>query len=212
MFTFKGVRYKDILCIDDLQIADEGITCLIGKSGGGKTTLLKILNKLLSPTDGGVFYRGKSLDEIDSVDHRKAVMMLRQKPHMFSGTVKDNLLFATSLHGIDVTDEVLQEALDSVQLKAALSQDAKSLSGGEAQRLALARIMLLKPECILLDEPSSALDDDTEQFIIEKIVEHAKTNKIVLVMVTHSKQVARSYGDYVYEVTNGRIAEVKLDE
>ena len=209
MFKLDNVRYKDIVHVKRLDIAGEGVTCFVGKSGGGKTTILKLLNKLISPTEGSITYHGEALDTIDSVAHRKRVIMLRQKPYIFSGTIKENLLIATRLHQVEVSEEAMKSALEAVQLQRDLDRNAKTLSGGEAQRLALARIMLLNPECILLDEPSSALDEATEKFIIETIVRHVREKKCALVMVTHAEAVAKRFGDYIFNVSEGHIAEVK---
>jgi len=146
-FQLEQVKYKDILKIDKLQIPETKITCIIGESGSGKTTLLRLLNNLISPDEGSIFYKGRNIEDIDPIQLRREVVMLPQNPTVFSGSVKDNLLIGLEFAEKDkVRDEVLSEILRLAQLDKPLSTIASTLSGGEKQRLALARIMLLEPE------------------------------------------------------------------
>lgn len=132
--------------------------------------------------------------------------MLPQTPAIFPGTIRDNLLLGLKFaEQPAVDDDHLQVAMKTVHLEKELDNNADQLSGGEKQRLALARLLLLDPDVFLLDEPSSALDDDTEQLVIEKLVQHTRTHNKTLIMVTHSKQVARQFADHIIEMKNGRI-------
>ncbi len=207
LFHVKNVRYKKALSVDNLTITAGNITCLVGKSGGGKTTLLRLLNKMISPDTGEVFYRGTPLSTLDSVAHRRRVVMLHQKPYVFPGTIRDNLLRPLTFRSEHAEDATLLAALKRVSLDKALDTDAETLSGGEAQRLALARLMVLDVECVLLDEPSSALDEATESDVINAVVSYVKTHALTLVMITHSKTIAQQHGDAVYTINNGHIKE-----
>jgi putative ABC transport system ATP-binding protein len=205
LFSCKNVKYRQILFIETLSIFAGHVTCIAGESGGGKTTLLKLFNKLISPTEGIIAFKGIDLSDIDSVQHRKNVVLLSQKPFMFEGTVKDNLLRGAIYHGLSLEDQALLSALERVKLNQALDKDASTLSGGEAQRLALARVMLLNTEVILLDEPSSALDEDTERLVIDEIVAHVRQTGKSLIMVTHASHVARKYADIIYTIEKGTL-------
>lgn len=208
MFNFKNVQYGEILHIPNLVIKAKEITCILGESGSGKTTLLRLLNKLSSPTQGRIYFNGEDIDEINSIDLRRKIVMLPQLPVVFPGTLKDNLLIGLEFAGMNiVADEVLEEVLIKVQLKINLNMNADKLSGGEKQRLALARVLLLNPEVFLLDEPSSALDKDTEKAIINMMVEHVKYRNKTLIMVTHSREVAYEVADTVVSLSNGRLLE-----
>lgn len=205
-FQLEQVKYKDILKIDKLQIPEAKITCIIGESGSGKTTLLRLLNNLISPDEGSIFYKGRNIEDIDPIQLRREVVMLPQNPTVFSGSVKDNLLIGLEFAEKDkVRDEVLSEILRSAQLDKPLSTIASTLSGGEKQRLALARIMLLEPEVILLDEPTSALDEGTEERVIESVVEFAKRKTGTLIMVVHSKSIAQRFADVVVTIQGGGV-------
>lgn len=205
MFEFIGVRYKDVLDIPTLYIEKEKITTLVGASGSGKTTILKMLNKMISPTQGRILFNGMDLRQINSVAHRRRVTMLSQSPAMFEGTIRDNLNAGLRFQGRELPgDEVLNRVLERVKLKKPFDSPVNTLSGGEKQRLALGRVLLLNPEVYLLDEPSSALDDETAEIIIQMLIEHVKTEKKTIVMVTHSKTIAEKYSDTIIEISEGR--------
>lgn len=209
MFTLNKIRYKDILNIDHLSIKQGEITCIIGESGAGKSTLLKLFNKLISPTDGVITYKEKPLKEYHSVDLRKAVIYLSQKPYLYPKTIKDNFLKAATFHKLNISDQTMQAMLSSVKLDKTLDTSVSTLSGGEAQRLALARVLLLKGDVYLMDEPSSALDDETEDFVVSTIVDFVRENGLSLIMITHSKAVAKKYGDVVDEIAKGDLKGVE---
>ncbi len=208
MFKLERVRYKSILDIDSLFISQGIVTSIVGESGSGKTTLLKLLNKLISPDGGVIFYHDEPLDAINSVEHRRNVVMLPQSPAIFPGTVRDNLLIGLKFaERPPAGDQQLTDILNFVSLPKALEEETDNLSGGERQRLALGRVILLDPQVFLLDEPSSALDEETEQEIIDKLVNHSREKHKSLVMVTHAKNIARAFSDIIIQVSQGRIVE-----
>lgn len=206
MFLFKNVSYKNILNIRELNIPSHKVTCIVGQSGSGKTTLLRLLNKIISYDEGEILYSDKSLKTIDSIKLRREVIMLPQIPVMFNGNVKENLLIGLKFSEKPlVPDEILYEILEFVQLDKELSESVEKLSGGEKQKLCLARALLLNPEVFLLDEPSSALDEYTEHLIISSLVEYTKKNNKTLIMVTHSKKIAKNFSDNIIEIKNGSL-------
>jgi putative ABC transport system ATP-binding protein len=105
------------------------------------------------------------------------------------------------------TEAVMLEVLKLVHLNKSLDENADKLSGGEKQRLSLGRVILLNPDVFLLDEPSSALDEDTEQLIIKAVVEYSKKNNKTVIMVTHSKKVASTFADNIIEIKSGQVME-----
>ncbi|ABR47766.1 ABC transporter related [Alkaliphilus metalliredigens QYMF] len=206
MFLFKEVKYKDILNIKALTIKNHQVTCIVGESGSGKTTLLRLLNKLISCDSGEILYQEQSLSAINSVELRRNVVMLPQSPAIFSGSIKDNLLIGLKFSEKQlVSDDKLSEVLKVVKLNKKLDEYAERLSGGEKQRVALARVILMDPEVLLLDEPSSALDEETEHTIIEALVNYTKDNNKTLIMVTHSKKIANHFADEVIEIKKGML-------
>lgn len=210
MFEFIDVKYKDIIDIPNLRIK-QGLTVFLGQSGSGKTTVLKMLNKMISPTQGRILYYGNELKQLGSVEHRRKVMMLSQSPTMFEGTIRDNLTIAFRFQEKEIPiDDTLKGILSRVQLNKELDTEVNQLSGGEKQRLSLGRLFLCKPEVYILDEPSSALDDETEDMIIKMVAEHIKTADKSVVMVTHSKAIAEKYADEIFEMANGKISNRRI--
>lgn len=209
MFRLNNVKFKNILDIAELNIEDHRVTCIVGKSGGGKTTLLKLLNNLISADEGTIFYKEKHIEEYNPIELRREVVMLPQNPVMFTGNIRDN--FEKSLLFTEkplADDDTYRSLLEKVGLNHQLDSDTKNLSGGEKQRIALARVLLLKPEILLLDEPSSALDDETEDFIISMVVNYSRESGGTLIMVTHSRGIAEKYADEIITLFDGKIQEV----
>lgn len=210
MFEFIEVKYLEVVDIPYLYIS-EGLTVLLGASGSGKTTVLRLLNKMISPTQGRILFNGNDIKKNNSVEHRRNVTMLSQNPAMFEGNIKDNLTIAFGFQAKEVpVDEELYRILAKVQLDKGLDTPVSQLSGGEKQRLALGRLFLLDPAVYLLDEPSSALDQDTEDAIIKMLSKHIKNTQKSAVMVTHSRSLAEKYGDEIIEMAQGKILYRRL--
>jgi putative ABC transport system ATP-binding protein len=206
LFSLENVTYKHILDIKHLEIKENQITCIVGESGSGKSTLLRLLNKLISCDTGSIYYKKQLINTLNSVELRRKVVMLPQLPSIFPGTVRDNLTIGLTFSEKSmVEDHKLLQTLSIVHLNKGLDEISDKLSGGEKQRLALARVILLEPDVFLLDEPSSALDEETERIIIEKLVAHVHTTHKTLIMVTHSKTVAQTYSDNIIEIQQGKV-------
>lgn len=212
-FALKGVKFKHILDIETLDIPLHKTTCVVGPSGSGKSTLLKTLNRMVSPDAGTVTFAGRDIRDFDPVELRRRVVMLPQIPVVFPGNIRENLEIGCRFSERPVPDEgALVGALRMVNLRQNLGDDPSKLSGGEKQRLALARILLMDPEVLLLDEPSSSLDQETEKVIVDTVSSYARENGKTLVMVTHSPAVADRYADLVVRVVEGRVTEVLVKD
>jgi len=205
-FTLDGVTYKGIISVDRLEIPEGRVTCIVGESGSGKTTLLRMLNNLVSPEKGSVYYKGENVAGLDPVELRRSVVMLPQNPVVFPGSVADNLMIAREFAGKSpAKDEALAGILKTVKLQKKLSDDPTEFSGGEKQRLALARVLILEPEALLLDEPSSALDERTEGEVIGSVVDFVRRRELTLVMVVHSRELAIRFTNTLVTVKNGKV-------
>jgi putative ABC transport system ATP-binding protein len=206
MFLLKDIQYMHILNIDELKIPSKEITCIVGESGSGKTTLLRLLNKMITYTKGNIYYNGEEISTIDSIRLRREIVMLPQAPAIFPGNVRDNLLIGLRFSEKELADDAkLNEILKLINLYKSLTENAHILSGGEKQRLALGRVILMDPAVFLLDEPSSALDEDSENIVINQVVKYTKENGKTLIMVTHSKAIAKQYANSIIELKNGII-------
>ena len=206
MFKLDNIIYKDILDIEYLTISKNKVTTILGQSGSGKTTLLKLLNKIISPDSGKILYNDVLLSSIPSVTHRRNVVMLPQNAAIFQGTIKDNLEIALKYSQKPLaSNKVLEDVLKQVYLMKSLNDITDTLSGGEKQRLALGRLILINPDVFLLDEPSSALDEETEENIIKSFTNYIHTTNKSLIMVTHSKNIAQNFSDCIIEIKNGKV-------
>ncbi|WP_044895877.1 ABC transporter ATP-binding protein [Bacillus alveayuensis] len=206
MFTIHQLRYQDILHIEIMEIKSEEITCIIGESGSGKSTFLKLLNQMISQDSGDIYYKSRPIQEYNPILLRREVAMLSQQPVIFEGTMKDNLLMGCKFAEKSFpSDEDITEVLKIVHLDKSLNDDPNQFSGGEKQRLALARLLLLDPPVLLLDEPTSALDQETEDFVMSNLLHYAKRRKKTVVMVTHSLNAAEKYADTIIEIEKKRI-------
>jgi putative ABC transport system ATP-binding protein len=202
LFTLKNVKIKEILSIDELIIPSHTVTCIYGPSGSGKSTLLKLLNHLHSPDEGNINFNGKSIFEMDPIELRRKVVMVPQTPTIYEGTVKDNLIIGCKFAEKPIpSDHELENILATVHLRKPLDEDADTLSGGEKQRLALARALLLHPEVLLLDEPTSALDEETASSVIFDVIQLYQQHKKTIIMITHSKDLLKKIHGNMIDIT-----------
>jgi putative ABC transport system ATP-binding protein len=206
LFDLDGVGLEidgaTILDHIDLRVVDRGITVVLGPSGAGKTMLLRLLNRMEVPTAGEVRFRGRPVDELDPLVLRRQVGMVFQRPAPFPGTVRDNLLVADPAAG----DDDLAAALAGAGMDARfLDRSADDLSGGEAQRMCLARTLVTRPDALLMDEPTSALDPDARRRL-ERTARGLADEGRPLVWVTHDLDQCRRLADEVVVIIAGRIA------
>ena len=196
--------------LDELtaSIPAVGITVVSGPSGAGKTTLLRLCNRLEIPDAGAVSYRGQPLDELDPLALRRRVGMVFQRPTPFPGTVADNLAVARPRAGTaEMSAALARVALDP----GLLGQQARTLSGGELQRICLARTLVTQPETLLLDEPTSALDEQPK-LVFEDTARALAAQGITLVWVTHDNAQARRIADRTYLLRDGHLARTATEE
>lgn len=189
--------------LDDVttDIPGTGVTTVIGASGSGKSTLLRCLNLLESPTSGRIAYRGADLATLDPRTLRRKVAMVFQKPTVFAGTVADNLRTADP----QLSDSSAGALLKRVGLPPdALSRVADTMSGGEAQRLCLARALATAPEVLLADEATSALDEASTA-ILEDLALQLATDGTPVVWVTHDMGQMHRIADQVIRLDHGRL-------
>ena len=185
----------------DLVVPDAGVTVLVGASGAGKSTLLRCLNRLECPTSGTIHFRGDDLQALDPLAHRRRVAMVFQAPTPFPGTVADNLRAVAA----DLGDDDARRLLTRVGLDPSLlGRSADALSGGEAQRLVLARALTTAPEVLLADEATSALDA-TATARLEALARTLADEGMPVLWVTHDLDQARRLADHLVVTRAGRV-------
>lgn len=183
------------------ELPDGGVTCLVGPSGSGKSTMLRLCNRLEVPTSGVVRFRGRDVAGLDPLQHRRRVGMVFQRPTPFPGTVRDNLLVARP----EASTDELAAALERAALSPAfLDRVADDLSGGEAQRMCLARTLITGPEVLLMDEPTSALDPEATKLLERRATEVAHEDGVPVVWVSHDLEQVDRIADARFLVEDGR--------
>ncbi|MFN3258732.1 MAG: ATP-binding cassette domain-containing protein [Ilumatobacter sp.] len=185
-----------------LTVPCEGILAVAGPSGSGKSTLLRLLNRLDSPVSGTIRWQGRDLTEWDPTQLRRSVAMVFQKAPIFPGTVFDNFVVARA----DLTRERAEHVVDHVGLPVELlDRPAATLSGGEAQRMSMARALLTDPIVLLADEPTAALDR-ASRVTIEDLGREIADSGVPIVWITHDTEQLRRLADHVVVLRGGQIA------
>jgi putative ABC transport system ATP-binding protein len=207
LFALDGVTAQrgDRVVLRDVSVEiGEGATAIVGPSGTGKSTLLRLLNRLADPVSGTVRFDGRDVRELDVLELRRDVVLVPQVPAPLPGTVAMNVAYGPSLCGN--TPDV-DHCLELAGLDPSYApRDAARLSVGEQQRLMLARALALEPDALLLDEPTAALDERTRTGVELTLVElHAKLG-VALVLVTHDRGQAARMTTRTIELRDGRVS------
>ena len=213
--------YGDHQALKDVnvEIPEKSITAFIGPSGCGKSTFLKTLNRMndLIPDvgiTGDIRYEGTDIfsKEVDVNNLRKEIGMVFQKPNPFPMSIYDNVAYGPRTHGITnrvELDEIVERALRDAaiwgEVKDRLKKNALGMSGGQQQRLCIARALAVQPKILLMDEPTSALDPISTSRIEELVMELKE--KYTIVMVTHNMQQAVRVSDYTAFFLLGELVE-----
>lgn len=206
----KTYEQNRVLEIQKLEIFKGEIFTLVGPSGAGKSTFLRLLNFLEFPNTGQVNFAGRVFEQGQEMPlHlRRRVTMVFQRPMLLDRSVWDNVTFGLRLRGEKDAYRKVRASLDEVGLTHLARKRARTLSGGEAQRVSLARAMVLEPDVLLLDEPTANLDPYNVSLIediVRKINEHCQTT---IVLVTHNVFQAKRLAERVALILNGKIIEV----
>ncbi len=207
LLAFDGVSFavdadREILHEVSLSVAPAAVTVLAGPSGAGKSTLLRLGNRLDIPSAGSVRFRGEDSAAIDPRELRRRVGMVFQKPVPFAGSVRENLKVGAP----QASDEELGRSLQRVGLEGSmLDRVADDLSGGESQRMCIARTLLTQPEVILMDEPTSALDHEN-RLGIEHLAKELAQEGLGILWVSHDLSQVRRIADHAVVLIDGRNA------
>ena len=225
-FELRGVGQeragRTVLQDVDVTIPRHLITVLVGPSGGGKTSLLRLLNRLDDPVRGDILFDGIPIVEYAVSGLRRRVALVFQTPVMFQGNVSDNLAVAAELGGgqdgrFDQSDQSDQSdqfdrRANQVMLLAELDpslleRPGDELSVGQKQRVNLARALMTSPEVLLLDEPTSALDPETSRSLMKTIQRLSEDRRLTIVVATHRVEEAKDYAQHALVLREGRIVD-----
>lgn len=202
------MEFKSKLALTGVNLSSDNKPLgIIGKSGAGKTTLLKILAGLQAPTRGVMEFNGSLVSLQNIADLRKKVTMIFQSPLFLRGDVFTNLAYGLRIRGMteDQISKRVQSGLELVSLTGYGDREARSLSGGEQQRVALARALILEPDVLLLDEPTSNLDPVNAKIITDILIQETVNRTIII--ATHDLAQVKRVAKHVIFLENGRVTE-----
>jgi putative ABC transport system ATP-binding protein len=197
----------DHVLVDNISIAvcRGELLVIIGPSGAGKSSFLRLLNRLDEPTGGRVLLAGQEYTTLPPRELRRQVGMVLQSPFLFPGSVGENISFGPRQRGEELPRERIEWLLEQVGLTGYAQRDVGRLSGGEAQRVSLARTLANRPQVLLLDEPTSALDDLAEREVERLIQNIIAEQNIACLMITHDIPQAARLANRVMAMERGRM-------
>lgn len=191
----------------DVSVGRGEVLAISGPSGSGKSSLLRLLNRLSEPTAGSVYLEGRDYREIPPRELRRRVGMLAQRPYLFAGDVAHNVAYGPLAHGSVLSRETIAGLLERVGLPGYMDRDVSRLSGGEAQRVSLARSLALEPEVLLLDEPTAALDEAAQLGVEQLICEIIESRGLTCLIVTHDRAQAARMARRSVVMRSGKIVD-----
>lgn len=198
-----------VLDIPRFRVEARDRLVLFGPNGAGKSTLLRLLALVEKPTHGQIFYQGVPVKSKNSLDIRRRFVLLLQRPVFFHGSVRTNVIYGLKVRRL--ADPTIQTRLDRVvslfSLEKLLDRRVDQLSGGEAQRVNLARAFILQPEILFLDEPFSPLDAPTRQELLEELRRTVLVTGQTTVLVTHHREEVLFFGERVAVLIDGNIQQ-----
>jgi tungstate transport system ATP-binding protein len=204
----KAYNGRVVLDVDDLAIGRGEVLALVGPSGSGKSTLLRLLNFLEPPTGGVLTFDGRAAGDDLPLSERRRVTAVFQRPALLRRSVAANIGYGLGLRGGKLPPEELAAWLDRLGLTPLARQPAQRLSAGESQRVAMARALVVRPDVLLLDEPTANLDPYNVSLIERLVAEEQRATGMTVVWVTHDIFQARRAADRVAFLLAGRLVEV----
>ena len=186
-----------------IEVQKGDVLAIVGPSGAGKSSFLRLINRLDEPTSGTVFVHDQDYRDIPPRELRRRVGMVMQAPYLFPGTVADNLQFGPAQRAEQLSDDNISALLDQVGLSGFAHRDISHLSGGEAQRVSLARTLANGTEILLLDEPTSALDDAAQQNIEVLLKRIIAQQNLTCLIITHDMDQAARLANRVLILKDG---------
>lgn len=212
VYTLDGVRKaytgRQVVNIQKLEIQPGEILAIVGPSGAGKSTLLRLLNFLEYADEGRLCYAGLAVTPSMPLELRRQVTTVFQHPALLHDSVENNVAFGLGLRGQRDRRKEVQAILARMGLDKLSRAHARTLSGGEAQRMALARAMILRPAVLLLDEPTANLDPYNISLIEEVLREINQQQGTTMVLVTHNIYQAKRMAQRTALMLNGQIVEI----
>ena len=202
----REINNKILIQDINIEVSHGEILAIVGPSGSGKSTLLRLLNRLDEPTSGTVIFKGVDYKNYAARELRRQIGMLMQQSNLFPGTVRENICFGPLQRGEFMSDKKVYTLLGQVNLPGFAERNVGTLSGGEAQRVSLARTLANTPEILLLDEPTSALDEQSQQSVEELLLQIISDSSLTSIFITHDIPQAKRLANRILRMENGEIS------
>ncbi|MBZ9607094.1 ATP-binding cassette domain-containing protein [Clostridium estertheticum] len=201
LFQASNLIYKSNLTYNDVKVQKGMINFIVGESGCGKSTFLKLLNQSITPISGELLYKGTPIGAYDPIALRREVSLVSQDVFLFDESIIDNFKTFFSLRQKTMPSlEYITYITDLCCVNVPLDQNTSTLSGGERQRVYISIFLSLCPEIILLDEPTSALDEKNSHEMMINIINFCKAKNIEIVIVSHNKTIVDEFCENKVEI------------
>jgi tungstate transport system ATP-binding protein len=202
------------LVIDQLTLDQGEVLAILGPNGAGKSTLLLTISKLLAPTDGTITFKNKNLDQINDLEYRRDIALVLQDPLLFDTSVYNNVCTGLRFRGLSKSEQSnrVKTWMDRLKIDHLKDRHAAQLSSGQAQRVSLARALVLNPSLLLLDEPFSPLDSPTRIKLIDDLRLVLSESGTSTIFITHDQEQALSLGNRVAVILDGRLRQAGSPE
>lgn len=198
LFTIEEVNYKNIIRYPNIEISEGGATFICGESGSGKSSLLKLLNGVISPTDGKIKYLDKNIEDYNPIELRREVLLISQSVYLFDMTIKDNFNEYYAYRDLEnISEEEMKSFLDLCSVHLPLDTICSVMSGGERQRVFIAINLSFQSKVLMLDEPTSALDYKNANALLENVKAYCKRKEKTLLIVSHDRAIANKFADNI---------------
>lgn len=197
----KNLSFNESIEYKDIQVEKNKANFIVGKSGTGKSTLLRLFNGTLSLSSGSIYYSGKDINEIDTIFLRQELLLVSQTVFLFDASIKENFKQYYSYRDMaPPSADEMKYFLDLCSVPFSLDSDCTIMSGGERQRVYIAIFLSFKPKVLMLDEPTSALDKQTSTIVMNNILDYCKVNEITIVAVSHDANLTEKFAENIITI------------
>lgn len=198
--TSEQLKFLDIISYPEIEINKNTFTFIIGKSGCGKSTYLKMLNGTVLPTDGKIMYQKTDIRELEVIELRRKVMLVPQEVFLFEGTIQENFVFYYEAREekLPNTDKI-KASLHTCCMDFPLNTQCSNLSGGERARVFLAIFLSFDSDVLLLDEPTASLDSKTAVVLLANIKQFCSEHERTAVLVCHNEELVNQFADQILQ-------------
>ena len=201
LFEISNVSVFNKIYYPQIDIFKDQITFITGESGSGKSTLLKLLNATVTPDEGEIIYNKKNIQQWDTLKLRREVLLAGQETYLFDDSIENNFFTYSNYRGDSQPfPDRIQEYLKICKADFPLDYPCSKLSGGERQRVYLAIFLSFMPKVLLLDEPTSELDENTARNLFENLRELSIQNKMTMIVVSHDLNLRNEFADLIVDL------------